>query len=107
MTRLSGSQPPERERVLRPACRLCPACGAPMRIRYENHRTLVTLTGLVRLRLKIRSRETLNCPRYHKPYRPEAEGALALPQHEFGSDIIALVGALRHAAQRSVPDIRA
>ena len=47
MTRLSGRQPPERERVLRPACRLCPACGSRMRIRYENHRTLVTLTGSV------------------------------------------------------------
>ncbi|HST58826.1 MAG TPA: ISNCY family transposase, partial [Longimicrobium sp.] len=58
-----------------------------MRIRYENHRTLVTLTGLVRLRLKIRWCETLNCARFHKPYRPEAEGALALPQHEFGLDV--------------------
>ena len=48
MTRTSGRQPPDRERVLRPACRLCPACGSLMRIRYENHRTLVTLTGSVR-----------------------------------------------------------
>lgn len=107
MTRLSGRQPPERERVLRPACRLCPACGLPMRIRYENHRTLVTLTGSVRLRLKIRWCETIGCARFHKPYRPEAEGALALPQHEFGLDIIALVGALRHREHRSVPEIHA
>jgi hypothetical protein len=78
-----------------------------MRIRYENHRTLVTLTGSVRLRLKIRWCETLNCPRFHKPYLPEAEGALALPQHEFGLDIIALVGALRHREHRSVPEIHA
>ena len=78
MTRISGRQPPEHERVLRPACRLCPACGAPMRIRYENHRTLVTLTGSVRLRLKIRWCETLGCARFHKPYRPESEGALVL-----------------------------
>jgi hypothetical protein len=78
-----------------------------MRIRYENHRTLVTLTGSVRLRLKIRWCETLDCPRFHKPYRPEAEGALALPQHEFGLDIIALVGALRHREHRSVPEIHA
>ena len=34
---------PDRERVLRPARRLCPACGGAMRIRYENRRTLVTL----------------------------------------------------------------
>jgi hypothetical protein len=107
MTRTSARLPPDRERVLRPACRLCPACGSPMRIRYENHRTLVTLTGSVRLRLKIRWCETIGCARFHKPYRPEAEGALALPQHEFGLDIIALVGALRHREHRSVPEIHA
>ena len=78
-----------------------------MRIRYENHRTLVTLTGSVRLRLKIRWCETIGCARFHRPYRPEAEGALALPQHEFGLDIIALVGALRHREHRSVPEIHA
>ena len=107
MTRTSVRRPPDRERVLRPACRLCPACGSPMRIRYENHRTLVTLTGSVRLRLKIRWCETIGCARFHRPYRPEAEGALALPQHEFGLDIIALVGALRHREHRSVPEIHA
>ena len=107
MTRTSVRQPPDRERVLRPACRLCPACGSPMRTRYENHRTLVTLTGSVRLRLKIRWCETIGCARFHRPYRPEAEGALALPQHEFGLDIIALVGALRHREHRSVPEIHA
>ena len=42
---------PDRERVLRPARRLCPACGGAMRIRYENRRTLVTLSGVERLRL--------------------------------------------------------
>jgi hypothetical protein len=105
MTRTSARQPPERERVLRPARRLCPACGSPMRIRYENHRTLVTLTGAVRLRLKIRWCEAQGCARFHKPYRPESEGALALPQHEFGLDIVALVGALRHRDHRSVPEI--
>jgi hypothetical protein len=78
-----------------------------MRTRYENHRTLVTLTGSVRLRLKIRWCETIGCARFHRPYRPEAEGALALPQHEFGLDIIALVGALRHREHRSVPEIHA
>jgi hypothetical protein len=29
------------------------------------------------------------------PYRPEAEGTFALPEHEFGLDVIALV--VRHA----------
>ena len=85
---------PDRERVLRPARRLCPACGGAMRIRYENRRTLVTLTGTERLRLKIRRCEAEGCARRHKPYRPEAEGALALPQHEFGLDVVAQVGSL-------------
>src|ERR687885_743747 len=37
--------------------------------------------------------------------RPEQEGAIALPQHEFALDVIALVGALRHREHRSVPEI--
>jgi hypothetical protein len=98
---------PDREQVLTPVCQTCPACGHVMRIRYENRRTLVTLTGTVRLRLKIRRCEAAACPRFHKPYRPEAEGALALPQHEFGLDVVALVGALRHREHRSVPEIHA
>jgi MULE transposase-like protein len=98
---------PDRKRTLAPARRLCPACGGSMRIRYENQRTLVTLSGMVRLRLKIRRCEAVGCARFHKPYRPEAEGALALPQHEFGLDVVALVGALRHREHRSVPEIHA
>ena len=97
----------ERERVLRPLRRVCPSCRQPMRIRYENRRTLVTLSGAVRLRLKIRRCEQAGCPRHHTPYRPEAEGAMALAQHEFGLDVIALVGALRHREHRSVPEIHA
>ncbi|SEG70194.1 MULE transposase domain-containing protein [Methylobacterium sp. 190mf] len=98
---------PDRERTLRPIRRLCPACGTGMRIRYENRRTLVTLTGTQRLRLKIRRCEAEGCARFHRPYRPEAEGALALPQHEFGLDVVALVGTLRHREHRSVPEIHA
>jgi Transposase, Mutator family len=107
MARTSARVRPDRERVLRPARQLCPVCGSRMRIRYENRRTLVTLTGAVRLRLKIRRCETVGCPRLHRPYRPEAEGTLALPQHEFGLDVMALVGALRHRDHRSVPEIHA
>ena len=35
-----------------------------------------------------------DCPRYHLPYRPEAEGAWALPHGEYGLDVIALIGFL-------------
>jgi len=59
----------------------------------------------VRLRLVVRRCVNEGCALYHKPYRPEGEGAFALPQGEFGLDVIALVGALRHAEHRSVPEI--
>jgi hypothetical protein len=73
---------------------------------YSNRRTVATLQGLVRLILHVRRCHNPDCPRRNKPYRPEAEGHYALPQHEFGLDVIALVGALRYAEHRSVPEIR-
>ena len=105
MARLLARARPDRERVLRPARQLCPDCGGPMRLRYENQRTLVLLTGAVRLRLQIRRCEREGCARYRVAYRPEAEGAIALPQHEFGLDVMALAGRLRHHEHRSVAEI--
>jgi hypothetical protein len=107
MARVSARRRPERERILVPSRQDCPGCGGHMRLRYENRRDVVTLSGGVRLRLRIRWCEREGCPRFHVPYRPEAESALALPQHEFGLDVIALVGALRHREHRSVPEIHA
>jgi hypothetical protein len=107
MARVSVRRQPEREQVLLPLRQDCPDCGGHMRLRYENRRHLVTLAGAVRLRLRIRRCEHEGCRRFHIPYRPEAESALALPQHEFGLDVIALVGALRHRDHRSVPEIYA
>jgi hypothetical protein len=72
---------------------------------YSNFRTLVTLDGLVRFNLKIRHCRNAECPRYRRPYRPEAEGALALPHHEFGLDVIATIGALRYVQHQSVPEM--
>jgi hypothetical protein len=72
---------------------------------YENYRSVATLVGTVRLTLRVRRCANPSCERFHVPYRPEAEGTFALPEHEFGLDVIALVGALRHAEHRSVPEI--
>ena len=105
MARREARPRAERERVLRPLRRCCPDCGRRMPIRYENRRTVATLDGPVRLRLKVRRCEAAGCARHHRPYRPEAEGAVALPQHEFGLDVIALIGALRYREHRSVPGI--
>jgi hypothetical protein len=46
-----------------------------------------------------------DCSRYHLPYRPEAEGAWALPHGEYGLDVIALVGALRYRRHQSLKEI--
>ena len=79
-------------------------CGG-VRYRYDNRHTVATLRGLIRLHLQIRRCENPGCARHRKPYRPEGEGAIVLPQHEFGLDVIALVGALRYREHRSVPEI--
>ena len=85
----------------------CPACGRRMWLDYTNDRTLVTLTGCLRLNLAIRRCHQRGCDRQLRPYRPESEGRFALPKHEFGLDVIALVGTLRYAEHRSVPEIHA
>jgi hypothetical protein len=59
------------------------------------------------LHLQIRRCRDPECPRHKVWLRPEQEGHFALPQHEFGLDVIALVGRLRHAEHRSVPEIHA
>jgi hypothetical protein len=83
----------------------CPACGRRLWADYRNRRTVATLEGLVGLVLEIRRCHNPACARQRRPYRPEAEGRYALPQHEFGLDVIALVGALRYQEHRSVPEI--
>jgi hypothetical protein len=72
---------------------------------YHNYRTITTLDDVVHLTLQIRRCLNRACPQFHRPYRPEAEGRLALPKHEFGLDIIACVGTLRYAQHRSLPEI--
>ena len=72
---------------------------------YENRRRIRTLNGVVQLRLKVRRCPNPECTGYRHPYRPEAEGRWALPQQEFGLDVIALVGQLRHQEHRSVGEI--
>src|SRR5262245_55687519 len=91
---------------LRPLRRHCPHCGARLWADYANRRTVATLDGLTRLNLTVRRCPNAACSAYRNPYRPEAEGRYALPHHEFGLDVIALVGRLRYAQHRSVPEIR-
>ena len=91
---------------LTPERTACPHCGRPMWADYAARRTVHTLAGITRLNLTVRRCRTADCAGYKRPYRPEAEGAVALPRHEFGLDVVALIGRLRYAEHRSVPEIR-
>jgi len=76
-----------------------------MWVNYENTRVVVTLTEVVKLRLRVRRCQTQDCARYHKPYRPECEGGWALPQHEFGLDVLAAIGNRRYRHHETVGEI--
>ena len=106
MPKTAKSSDPAITHDLTPDRTTCPRCGRPIRADYANHRTLHTLAGVTRLNLTVRRCHAPACPRYKAPYRPEAEGSFALPRHEFGLDVIALIGRLRYAEHRSVPEIR-
>lgn len=93
------------EEVLECMQQQCPSCNQRMWNEYDNHRHVRTLQGVVQLRLKIRRCQNLSCERYRIAYRPEQEGNWALPEQEFGLDVIALVGALRYQEHRSIPQI--
>jgi hypothetical protein len=92
---------------LRPERTTCLHCNGFMRADYINERTVATLDGVVRLHLGIRRCRNKLCAAVRRPYRPEAEGRFALPRHEFGLDVIALIGRLRYTEHRSIPEIHA
>jgi hypothetical protein len=107
MARRSARPQPDQTIELPAVTRTCPACGAPLRAAYKTPRSVTTPDGTVRLRLQVRRCRQPHCPRYTVRLRPEQEGRFAPPEHEFGLDVIALVGTLRHAQHRSVPEIHA
>jgi hypothetical protein len=85
----------------------CPACSRPLWAAAKPYRSVTTLAGIVRLHLQLRSCRNPDCPRRGVCLRPDQEGRFALPHHEFGLDVIALIGRLRHAEHRSIPEIHA
>lgn len=107
MARRTARPQPDQTIELPSLTRTCPACGASLWAAYKTQRSVTTLDGTIRLRLQVRRCRQSNCPRYAVPLRPEQEGHFALPEHEFGLDIIALIGTLRHAQHRSLPEIHA
>src|SRR5438105_11826817 len=105
MARTTPRPPPTHTQTLQTIVRQCPCCGEPMWAAYHNYRTITTLEAIMRLTLQIRRCLNPACPQLRKPYRPEAEGRLALPKHEFGLDVLTFVGTQRYAHHHSVPTI--
>jgi hypothetical protein len=105
MARTTPRPTPTATYTLQPLGRHCPLCGETVWAVYHNYRTITTLDDVVHLTLQIRRCLNRTCPQFRRPYRPEAEGRLALPKHEFGLDVIAYVGTLRYAQHRSLPEI--
>jgi hypothetical protein len=91
--------------ALEPYRTRCVQCDQPAHVAYHSRRTIATLDGLYRLDLAVRRCRNAACPQYRRAYRPEEEGHWALPHGEFGLDVIALIGRLRFAEHRSVPEI--
>jgi hypothetical protein len=105
MARRTCRPPPTKVLTLPTLATRCVACGGTLPADYRRHRTLTTLDGVIRLQLQVRRCQQPACARFLRPVHPEQEGRLALPHHEFGLDVIALVGALRYAQHRSHAEI--
>jgi hypothetical protein len=106
MAREKARPQPTEEHVLDAFNKACSSCSRPMWFAYENRRSVSLLAGRVaRLRLRVRRCQNAACPRFHVAYRPEEEGRWALPEHEFGLEVIAAIGAWRYQEHRSVPEI--
>ena len=105
MARVQARPVAARAYRLEPERARCRGCGGAARVAYHSTRSVATLDGLYHLTLVVRRCHEPTCALFRRPYRPEEEGAWALPHGEFGLDVIALVGTLRYAEHRSVPEI--
>ena len=105
MARVTPRPPPTQTLVLSCLSQRCPGCEGPLWFAYEHFRKITTLDPVLGLTLQIRRGVKPACECYHRPYRPEREGRLALPHHAFGLDVIAWIGAQRYQAYCSVPAI--
>jgi hypothetical protein len=80
-----------------------------MRLRYENRRNLVPCPARCGCACAPggppRRCEAPGCPRFHVPFRPEAEGAPSAVAARVRPNVIALIGLLRHRGHRSVPNL--
>ncbi|WP_375746563.1 transposase [Corallococcus interemptor] len=89
------------------ARRRCEACGTRTRADWRSRRCVTTLAGCVGLSVQVRVCHREECLLKGVPLRAEGEGRWVLPEHEFGLDVLAFIGAQRYREHRSVPEIHA
>ena len=107
MSRRTVRPAPTAEQTLAPLNPACVACGQHLYLDYANFRTITSLTAVTRYTLRIGRCRNAPCDLFTVPIRPEAEGRLALPHHEFGLDVVAYAGNRRYTAHRTAPEIHA
>jgi hypothetical protein len=105
MSRLLVEESTVRVTTLDRVDRVCPGCGKSMHVRCRRQRNILTLTGPVRLDLKL-----VQCPNelcdQMKLYGPEEESGYALPRWAIGWDVFCWIGQRRFSRHWSVPQIR-
>jgi hypothetical protein len=80
MTKRLNRPAPVRTETLECCQTSCPLCGGSTYQQYTKHRTLVTLEGVIGLRLKVRLCQNSSCSRYHKAYRAERESMVRVEE---------------------------
>ena len=107
MARRTRRPAPTAEHTLAPVAAACAACGHHSYPDDSNSRTVTALAGVARYTRRIGRCRRAPCDPFPVPFRPEAEGRMALPHHEFGLDVIAYAGTRRYTAHRTAPEIHA
>lgn len=93
-------------RYFRPEVMVCPTCQRHLR-RYAtlSERTVITLTGPVRLIHRGYRCPNEECATHRRSYRSAAADALALPGFTFGVDMVLLVGHLRLSQHQTLDEV--
>src|SRR5580704_17917010 len=83
----------------------CPACGGVLEVAFRRRRVVVGLREIWSVVSHAVRCGRPPCPLSHAAIKPEAEGALALPSHTFGLDVVAWIGTQRFERHRPLPAI--
>src|SRR5213080_3286750 len=93
-------------RFYRPEQSHCPVCqGRLRRAVAVSRRTVITLTGVIKLKHAGYRCPDVQCPGHQRTYRSVEADALALPHFTYGLDIVLLVGRLRLRQHQTVDEI--